>query len=190
MGVLFPAQPKKGAERGWRQPPFSSKRSPRGACLQECSKIGNLDLEVAPFSPHFPNPGDRGEDDLKCKLHCGRQQVGPGCAAPGWGDPVTLGALCAPDSGRAAARASASRLRPDNERFLCEGPGGQTGSGPAPSAGPAAAAHRWFSVREGRPRHFYITIELCAPGMRPRRRRGPRRPRLHPAPEPRRLRPK
>lgn len=36
----------------------------------------------------------------------------------------------------------------------------------------------------GRPLHFYITIEPSAPGMRSCRRRGPRRPRLHPAPVP------
>lgn len=60
MGVLFPALPKKGAERGWKQPPFSSKRSFwGGACLQEGSKIGNLDLQVALFYPTFPQSRKR-----------------------------------------------------------------------------------------------------------------------------------
>lgn len=145
-------------------PHFHQDAPPGAPACGRAPKLANW-TSKSPCLAHISQTPEE-ERDSKCKLHCRRQQVGPGCAARGWGDPVTLGALRAPDSGRAAARASAFRPRPDNERFLSVGPGGQTGSGPAPSAGPAAAAHRWFSVREGRRRrrHFYITIELCAPG--------------------------
>lgn len=53
-------QKRRGERKDGGNPPFSSRRSSWGACLRESSKIGKLDLEVALFSPHFPNPGGGG----------------------------------------------------------------------------------------------------------------------------------
>jgi hypothetical protein len=115
------------------------------------------------------------------------------------GDPATSGALAAfrvgagrgegrgkPRPGPAAAPASASQAAAATARPLFRGGVGEAGLGPrAFRPQPRRpAAHRWLSARDGRPRHFYVTMELCAPGMRLPAAAAPVRPHLHPASSP------
>lgn len=125
------------------------------------------------------------------------------------GDPATSGALRSTRGGRREGRRGktlpAEPLPPlpppgrrrDNARPLFRrglGRGGRIrarafrpqGQPPPALAPPAPAPRRphtgGFPLGRGRPRHFYITIELCAPGMRLLAAAAPARPRLHPVP--------
>lgn len=115
------------------------------------------------------------------------------------GDPATSGTLCSTLGGRRGKTLPAEPLPPlppprrrrDNARPLFRrglGRGGRIRARafrpqpPPPSPAPRLPHTGGFPLGRGRPRHFYITIELCAPGMRLRAAAAPARPRLHPVP--------
>ena len=84
-----------------------------------------------------------------------------------------------------------SGCRTTSGLFSAGGLGGETGLKPAPSGlcqappphHPALRSPHTggFPLRRGRPRHFYVTIELCAPRLRLPVAEAPAWPRLHPA---------